>query len=163
MINILIGFIVLISTPSHDFHVSVCDIEFSKSSNSIQISQRIFLDDIEVALNNKYDANLRLDDESTKTYRDSLIHVYLFEKINLRVDGLEKKRVFIGSEIEDDALWCYIEYESVGKFQVLEIQSTVLLDTFEDQANIVHFTYGDFEKSIKLDKLKKEGSFKIIE
>jgi hypothetical protein len=83
----------------------------------------------------------------------------LFEKLNLIVDGKEKKRVYIGNEIEDDAMWCYMEYEGIKKYKTLKITSKILLEKFDDQANIIHFTYGDFEKSIKLDKLKSTGSF----
>ena len=161
MINTFIVLISSLLTPLHDFHVSVCDVEFNEASKSIQISQRIFLDDFELALNNKYGLGLVLDDESTKSYRDSLIQLYLFEKIQLKVDGKEKKRVFVGSEIEEDALWCYIEYEGVSGFNSIEIQSTVLLETFDDQANIIHFSYGEYEKSIKLDKLNTVGKFSI--
>jgi hypothetical protein len=159
MINFLTVVIPLLLSMFHDFHVSVCDVEFNEKSKSIQISQRIFLDDFEQALNKKYGVNLIIDDKSTIAYRDSLIQVYLFESVNLRVDGKEKKRVYVGSEIEEDAIWCFIEYEGVKKYKSITITSTVLLETFEDQANIIHFTYGDKEKSIKLDKLKISGTF----
>ena len=159
MINFLTVVIPLFLLVFHDFHVSICDVDFNEQSKSIQVSQRIFLDDFEQALNKKYDINLIIDDESTLAYRDSLIQDYLFTSIKLKVDGKEKKRVYIGSEIEEDAIWCYIEYEGVKKYKSITITSTVLLETFEDQANIIHFTYGDKEKSIKLDKLKITGTF----
>ena len=56
-------------------------------------------------------------------------------------------------------MWCYIEYKGVKKFKSLELRSTVLTETFDDQANIIHFIYGDYDKSIKLDKLKSTGTF----
>jgi len=117
------------------------------------------LDDFEQALNTRFKINLVIDDKSSETYRDSLVQVYLFEKLHVLVDGKEKKRVFVGSEIEEDALWCYIEYAGIKKFKSLEVRSTLLLETFEDQANIIHFSYGDSEKSIKLDKLRRSGVF----
>ena len=161
MINFLPIAIPLFLSLFHPFHVSVCDVDFNVESKSIQLSQRIFLDDLEQALNKKFEINLIIDDESTKAHRDSLIQVYLFESINLSVDGKEKKRVYIGNEIEDDALWCYIEYTGIENFKSLKITSTILIETFEDQANIIHFTYGDYEKSIKLDKLKTRSTFDI--
>jgi hypothetical protein len=160
MINFLLLISSLFLSLFHPFHVSVCDVEFNEEAKSIQLSQRIFLDDFEQLLNEKYKINLIIDDESTKAYRDSLIQVYLFESISLIIDGKEKKRYYVGNEIEDDAMWCYIEYKGVKKFKSLNIKSTVLLETFEDQANIIHFTYGDYDKSIKLDKLKTTGTFK---
>lgn len=160
MINFLPVIISLILSLIHPFHVSVCDVEFNEEAKSIQLSQRIFLDDFEQTLNEKYRVNLVIDDEISKVFRDSLIKVYLFESIQVSVDGKKKKGIYIGNEIEDDAMWCYIEYKGVTKFKSLRIKSTVLIETFEDQANIIHFTYGDYEKSIKLDKLKTTGTFK---
>ncbi len=160
MINILPVIISLFSYLNHPFHVSVCDVEFNEEAKSIQLSQRIFLDDFEQTLNEKYRVNLVIDDELSKVHRDSLIEVYLFESLHISVDGKEKKGIYIGNEIEGDAMWCYIEYKGVTKFKSLKIKSIVLIETFEDQANIIHFTYGDYEKSIKLDNIKTTGIFK---
>jgi len=159
MINIFLLIISLLSSFSHPFHVSVCDIDFSQASKSIQVSQRVFIDDLEKVLSKKYQINLIIDDKSQAAVRDSLIEAYIFENLQLLVDGKSKKRVYIGNEIEEDGMWCYIEYEGVKKFSSLEVRSTVFLETFEDQANIIHFKYNDYEKSIKLDFAKKSGTF----
>ena len=160
MINSLPLIISLFSYLIHPFHVSVCDVDFNEEAKSIQLSQRIFLDDLEQTLNEKYRVNLVIDDELSKVYRDSLIKVYLFESLQISIDGKEKKGIYIGNEIEDDAMWCYIEFKGIKKFKSLKIKSSVLIETFEDQANIIHFTYGEYEKSIKLDKIKTTGTFK---
>lgn len=149
------NFIVLTSllfTQLHPFHVSVCDVEFKKESKSVQVSQRIFLDDLEQAINKKFNVNMIIDDENTFDYRDSLIQVYVLENLHMTFDGNEKKRAYIGNEVEEDAMWCYIEYSGVKKMSSLEVRSTILLDTFDDQGNIIHFKHSEFEKSIKLDK-----------
>ena len=159
MLNFLSVIITLFLPFVHDLHVSVCDVEFNEKSKSIQLSQRVFLDDFEQALNERFKINLIIDEPSTIDYRDSLIQVYLFEKIHLEVDGKEKKRVFIGNEIEGDAIWSYIEYEGVKRIKSLKITNAVLIETFDDQANIVHFSYLDYEKSIKLDRTKITSTF----
>ena len=153
MINFFTIVITIFFSYLHPFHVSVCDVDFKEESKSIQVSQRIFLDDLEKALNEKYDINIAIDDKSTESYRDSIIQVYLFETLNLIIDGKVRNRNYIGNEIEEDAMWCYIEYEGIKKFETLEMTNRVLLETFDDQANIVHFSYGESEKSVKLDKL----------
>lgn len=144
----------LFFTPIHPFHVSVCEINFKEETGSIQVSQRVFIDDLEQALNERFSTNLVIDDESTGILRDSLIQIYILENITILIDGKEKNRTYIGNEIEDDALWSYIEYTGIQKLDTLDIRNTILLDIFDDQANIIHFTAGDYEKSIKLDKLR---------
>ncbi|MFT4834693.1 MAG: hypothetical protein ACI8WP_001456, partial [Flavobacteriaceae bacterium] len=34
----------------HPYHVSVCDVIVNREANSIQVAQRIFVDDLEIAL-----------------------------------------------------------------------------------------------------------------
>ena len=58
MINIFTIVTTIFFSYLHPFHVSVCDVDFKEESKSIQVSQRIFLDDLEKALNEKYDINL---------------------------------------------------------------------------------------------------------
>ena len=161
MINFFLVVMPLILSLVHPFHVSVCDIEFNGGSKSIQVSQRVFLNDLEKALNEKFSINLMIDEETTIAFRDSLIQTYVLGNFHILVDGKENKRVYIGNEIEEDAMWCYIEYEGVNILESLEVRSTVLLETFDDQANIIHFSYGDYEKSIRLDKLTKSSTFTL--
>lgn len=161
MIHNLLILIPFFFTSLHPFHVSVCDIEFSPDSHSVQVSQRIFLDDLEQGLSKRFNINLIIDDQSTLAYRDSLIQVYLFEKLNMTFDGKEKKRVYVGNEVEEDAMWCYIEYSGIKKLNSIEIRSTVLLETFDDQGNIFHIKVNDFEKSIKLDKSNTRSTISL--
>jgi len=161
MINFFLLIISLFNSFFHPFHVSVCDIDFSQTTKSIQVSQRVFIDDLEKVLSEKYKINLIIDDKSQAAVRDSLIKAYMFENLQLLVDGKQKKRVYIGNEIEEDGMWCYIEYEGINKFNSLEVKSTVFLETFKDQANIIHFKYNEYEKSIKLDMNNKTGNFSM--
>jgi len=148
-------------TTFHPFHVSVCEVNINQASKSIQVSQRIFIDDLEQALNKTYKVNLTIDGKTENKLVDSLINDYLKEHLRLAVDGKFKKRVFIGSEIVEDGIWCYIEYEGIKKIKSVEVTSTVFLEIFKDQANIIHFKQGDREKSIKLDVNNKSGKFTV--
>jgi hypothetical protein len=163
MIHNILLLIPLFFTQLHPFHVSVCDIEFKRESKSVQVSQRIFLDDLEQALSKTFSVNLIIDDENTIEFRDSLIQIYVLEHLNMTFDGSEKKRAYVGNEVEEDAMWCYIEYSGIKKFSTLEIRSTVLLKAFDDQDNIIHLKHGDFEKSIKLDKTNTRSTIIIEE
>ena len=156
---LLLGYLLL--PVLHPFHVSVCDIEYNEEARSIQVSQRVFLDDLEQALNKRFGINLDIANPATVTYRDSLIQVYMFENLHITVDGKEKKRAYIGNEVEEDGMWCYIEYAGVKKFKSFVVTSTVLLEIFTDQANIIHYKYGDYERSTKLDFNKKSVTFSL--
>ncbi len=145
----------------HPFHVSVCDVEYKPQIHALQVAQRMFSDDLENALNKTYGTSLMLDEESTAALRDSLIQVYVQEHLLFKADGRTLEGRYLGYEFEEDGVWCYIEYADVPPFTSLEVKSTILLEIFDDQDNIIHFKWGEYEKSIKLDNDKKWGLFTI--
>lgn len=153
--------LILLPKDLHPFHVSVCDVEFNREAKAIQVSQRIFVNDFEQALNKKFNLNLVIDDTATASLRDSLISVYLQDNLTIYADGKQKEPDFLGTEFEEDGIWCYIEFDGVKRAQTIVVESTILLDLFDDQANIVHFKVGEYEKSVKLDKKVKSRSFEI--
>ena len=145
----------------HPFHVSVCDVVVNDAAKAIQISQRIFLDDFELALNNSFDARLIIDEPSTSDLRDSLIAIYLEKHLKIQVNGKEKMGNYLGSEFEEDGIWCYIEIEGIKKVKDVQVISTVLFREFDDQANIIHFSSGTYEKSVRLDDKNPEVIFTV--
>lgn len=145
----------------HPFHVSVCDVVVNSEAKAIQISQRIFLDDLEVTLYKTFGTRLLIDDEGSKEVRDSLIELYLQDRLKVMVDGKAKEARYLGSEFEVDGIWCYIEIEGVKKVKDIQITSTVLYEEFDDQANIIHFKTGDYEKSVKLDAKNPQVTFTV--
>ena len=146
----------------HPFHVSVCDIKHDEKSQALQISQRIFIDDLETGL--KAFHNLPMVD----TYKpkdedrlDSLIDKYLHEKIFIAVNGESVEFNYLGSELEGDARWAYLEVENISAVTEAEISNLVLVEAFDDQENIVHFKANQKLKSYRLNKDKKVVTFKF--
>jgi hypothetical protein len=161
MINFFILRISILWSLFHPFHVSVCEVIYSETDKSIQVSQRVFMDDFEAALNKRFEVNLVIDDSKVLPMRDSLIALYLNEKLAIRVNGKEVDHRYIGSEIEEDGIWCYIEYPGVKKIKSIEVRSSVFLEQFDDQANIVYFQVYGKEKNIKLDRKKSTYLFDL--
>lgn len=146
----------------HPFHVSVTDIEHDPEKKSIQISHRIFIDDLEKGLK-QYHKLEKLDtyEPEDPEQLDSLMDVYLKQKVMFSINGSAMEFNYLGSELEGDARWCYYEIEGVAEVNEAEITNVVLMDTFEDQQNIVHFKSKGKLKSYKLDKDKTFINFKF--
>jgi hypothetical protein len=108
--TILISYItILMGSMLHPFHISVCEIEHDIDTKAVQISQRMFLDDLEETLNHVYGVQMDVINPENKPLRDSLIQVYVLEHLTVTVDGKDRKRTYVGHEIEKDVLWAYIE------------------------------------------------------
>ena len=156
-----LSFLSLIFLVAHPYHISVCDIVHKSDQKTLQVSQRVFLDDLEETLNERFNIMVDVTNPKDPGYRDSLIQVYLFENINITVDGKTKKRTYIGNEIEEDGMWCYIEYLGVKSMNSLEITNTMFFDKFDDQANIIHLKYADKTRSLKLDRATPSSIFQL--
>lgn len=145
----------------HPFHVSVIDIEHNDENSSVQVSHRIFLDDLEVGLK-KYHKVEKLDtyEPESPARLDSLIALYLKDKVSFLINGSKKKFSFIGSELEGDARWCYYEIKDIPEVNEVEVTNATLMEAFEDQQNIVHFKSKGILKSYKLDRDTQFITFK---
>lgn len=160
MLNYL-SLLLIVFANTHPYHISVCDIVHKSDQKTLQVSQRVFLDDLEETLNERFKITIDVTNPKRPAYRDSLIQVYLFENINITVDGKTKKRTYIGNEIEEDGMWCYIEYFGVKNINSLEITNTVFFDKFDDQANIIHLKYAGKTRSLKLDRATPSDVFDL--
>ena len=163
MINFFILSISFFGSLLHPFHVSVCEVVYSEKDKSLHVSQRVFIDDLEAALNKQFAVSLVIDEKEKQPMRDSLIGLYLNKKLTITVNNKEVNHRYLGSEIEEDGIWCYIEYPGVKKIKSIEFRSSVFLEQFDDQANIVYFQVYDKEKNIKLDKIQSSYIFNLQE
>ncbi|WP_250433036.1 DUF6702 family protein [Hanstruepera flava] len=144
-------------TSVHEYYVSITQIEFVKEKRSVQIISRIFIDDFEKLLRERYDSNITLaiEDESSKV--DFYTERYLKEKVKIKINGKEAVMTFIGKEYEADIMYCYLEIESVSSIQSFEISNQVLFDLYSEQQNIVRTKINGKNKSFILIKENDKG------
>jgi hypothetical protein len=158
----LLPFFILLHLPSafqfylHPFHVSVCTIYYNEEEKSLQITHKIFVDDLENTLNN---AGYRTPDNdyidvlnpADQEFMEATIEKYLRAHFSITLNSKEAPMNYLGSEQEGLALWCYMEIAGVEKIDALNVKYTVLLEAFTDQINLVHVNYKGAIKSLRLD------------
>lgn len=138
---------------AHPFHVSVCEINVNPENESLEISQRIFLDDLENALRKTSGwSTLDVVHPSDQKKFDALLQKYVTNHLTILVNGQEKTLSYLGHEVEADAMWCYIEVAGVNNVKDIEVESTILLETFEDQMNLIHIKKDGEIHSLRLGK-----------
>lgn len=78
---------------------------------------------------------------------------YLLERIKLWDEKGKPFEVhYVGAEIEEDVMWCYLEIEKVKKLKQVKVSNSVLHEVWADQENMVHFRAFDKVKSARLFK-----------
>jgi len=159
--TILIVFLLLI-TPiklsSHSFYVSVCNV-YEKEQKTF-FSIRVFKDDVFDALKiRKSSADLLvIDKEKIKRYvLDNFI-----VKVNEKDKKLNVERLtFEGNDYTETLNLVFSLKESLVD-KNLGITNTVLLESIDDQTNVVGVKINNTKKTLTYSKNKKEGWVKII-
>ncbi len=132
---------ILLASWLHPFHISVTNIYYKEKERVMQVEQRIFLDDLEEALQD-YSENQKLDIiEDDQKEITEMIKKYLAENFSVVINGKPVKLTFLGieKELDQNVMWCYYEAEKVKKFDSFRVMNSVLTEKFPDQENIVHY------------------------
>lgn len=141
----------------HPFHVSVCEVNYNSESKSLQIIHHIFLDDLEQALRKIYDPQLDVVNPKDPEKRDQYVESYIIEHFSIEVNGKPMEVTYLGHELEQDALYGYIEITGVKKMNNISVKDNIMTELFDDQINLVHIKVDGKTKSLKLDKKNDTG------
>jgi len=142
---------------AHKFYVSMTDIHYNAKNQSLEISVKVFADDLETAIQSSEDDKLWVGDKKEAPQVDSLIEAYFRKKFQVLVNGEAVDFDFLGKEAEADVIWCYLEIMDVEKLESLDISNRIFMHLFDEQKNLVHIYVGDSEESLLLMKGKESG------
>lgn len=147
MITLFYSFLIFL----HPIHLSVSEINYNEKDKALQITSRIFLDDLELSIRNqRKHPDLDLLEPGPGLTTEQLISEYVIKRFSVKLDGKVQKLNFLGFEREDPAVICYIEIENVKKFKTIEVKNEIIMETHDDQSNLIHVTYKGPVKSLRL-------------
>ncbi|MFK7749469.1 MAG: DUF6702 family protein [Kordia sp.] len=161
IILLCIAIPLLAFTSAHKFYVSVMNIEHNTSEKTLQITTRIFIDDFQHVLNERYDLKEELTTEKETKVVEGMMQKYLTKKIKIWVNGGLRSFNFLGKKYEEDVAVCYLEIEAVDIVNSLEIENRVLYEIEDDQQNLVHAKVNNTRKSLLLVKENDKGLLKF--
>ena len=143
----------------HPFFVSVTEIKHNEKEKNLQISCRLFFDDFENALEHKYKKQLDILKPAQKEIITPLMQDYLKKHILINVNGKPAQLQLIGYEIEEDAVWCYLEAPKINQVKKITVRNDVLFDEHDSQTNMLHLTVKGKRQSTKLDNPTNTANF----
>lgn len=138
-------------TVLHPFYVSVTEIKHDAATNELQISSRIFADDLENVLKKQSRQAVDIIHPANRTQTDSLIAAYVSKHLVITVDGKAVKLHYVGYKIEEEAAWCFLEAENIKPFKQVHVKDDILYAEHPNQINMIHVILHDERKSTKLD------------
>lgn len=150
-------------TVVHKFYISVTNVGYSEKDKAIQITTRIFLDDMNTVLKTRYDIDTKLGSEKESDLDREYLEKYLRTKFLVEVNGNPKEYTILGKKYDTDMIICYLEVPKIelSKVSSIAIQNEILTDIYDEQQNVVHFKVNGKKKSFVLLKSDTKGMLNL--
>ena len=143
---------------AHPLHVSLCQIDFKPQSKTLEISVKIFADDLLNALSKQNIPDLYLGEQKENPKSDEYVFNYLQNNLSFKINGNKIEYDYIGKEMEDDALWCFIQINNITELNQIEVSDRILTEIFDDQNNIVEVNKNGKIRNLLLDRKNTVGT-----
>lgn len=137
----------ILAFSSHKYYLSLTQIEYNKDHKSLEVIINVFMDDVELAINNEYDVDMRLTTKEELKGVDEYFQKYLSNNLKFFINNKAVQYNFIGKEYEGDLVYFYLELELKEDPLSLKVINTLLFDYFEQQQNVIKFKNGSKRQS----------------
>lgn len=147
----------------HKFYVSVTNVNYAVKEDALQITSRIFTDDLDFVMEERYGFKAQLGTSNENPRADAYLEKYVRSKFTIRINGRESPYHFIGKKVDNDVVICYLEIPKVNYSQIksIAIQNEILMDVFDDQQNVVHLKMGVDKKSFMFVRGNSTGMLNL--
>jgi uncharacterized protein YuzE len=168
MILIKKGFLFLLLplfafTVAHKFYISVTNVDYSEKDDALQITTRIFLDDLNAVLQERYDIEAKIGSDNESQLDLEYFKKYLKSKFIVALDGKVTSYTIIGKKYDTDMVICYLEVPKINLSQLksISVENEILTDLYDEQQNVVHFKINGKKKSFVLIKSDTKGMLNL--
>lgn len=144
----------------HKFYVALFQVNFAPEKKMLQITTRIFVDDLNSGMGKKYSKKINLGAENESPEDVVLLQKYFAEKFYIKVNGQTKPLVFISKEMEGDVLICYFSMKEIKKISTLEVFNALITEGNSEQQNIMHFNVLGTKNTLLFTNSTSKGMLK---
>ena len=126
----------------------------------IQITIRIFIDDLNEALEKKYKQKVYIATEKESPQDSELMKKYFAEKFQIKVNGKLKPMNFLSKEVEENVVICYFSIKEISKIKTLEVENSIITEVHDQQQNIIQAKFNGEKHSLLLTSENTKGMLK---
>ncbi len=161
--KILTFFLVFIflAFSEHKFYVSLVQLDHNEKDTLLEITMKIFTDDLENALEVQSGLLLKLGTKHELPESDSILVNYISDNFKLKLNGQDLIINYLGKEVDLDVTWCYLEVSGVEFIEKMEIIDKMLTEIFEDQSNLIKVKYKGKESAALLNRSRQMDVIKF--
>jgi hypothetical protein len=143
----------------HPFYVSVSQVRENTKDRMLEVTCKIFTDDLEKELRKNYHAPVDLLNQAGRPAMGKLINDYIKGHLKISADGRECVLQYVGFEQDEEAVDCYFQVVNIKVNKTVDIINSILFDYKPEQVNIVHVTVRGTRKSTQLVNPDSKASF----
>ena len=142
---------------AHPLYVSVTNMDIDAQERSIVFTIKIFTEDLETILHNKYNTNGWIGTPAEHRDGRRRLEEYVNERFSIVVNNGEKIGLVTDSmTIVEDSMWFHMKGIAQQTIRRMEIDNRLLTDFFEKQNNLVIIHTGRDEIGRRLDRKKSK-------
>ena len=144
----------------HKFYLSVTQMEFDADKNRITAISRVFVDDLEETLRQRYDVHLALGTDREDAMASFYISRYVEQKLIVEMNNHPLKFTFAGFTYQNDQIVLLSEFSVIpsDEFEI-KVTNALITDAYSEQQNLVHFRMNQKKQS---EVLTKERPFFVV-
>jgi hypothetical protein len=143
---------------SHKFYVAIFQVNYASEKKMLQVTTRIFVDDLDDALEKKYGRRFSLGESKQSPEEVSLMQKYLADRFKVAIDGKQQQLAYLSNELENNVLICYFRVTGINKISSVKVSSKVLFDFVTEQQNIIQTNINGKKNSLLLTIDNPEGT-----
>lgn len=148
----MISILAYILFTFHALYISVTEIDFDQETNKLNISVKIFTNDLEDGIYNLSKTSISLRTEEQLSSSSSLIGQYIGGRMAIKLNGKNTSLKLLNSENEGDATWVYFEVANTMEITSIEIRNQILTELFATQSNVVSVDINGDKRFLRFSK-----------
>ena len=150
---------ILMSFSLHKIYISITEIKENKTNNTLEIGSRLFINDLNDALQQAYHKDFELGTNRELPETDAKLKNYFFNHFQVKINGIWVPTKFIGKDFDGyDVVYCYFEVENVAKINSISVKNTTIMEIYPEQENTIQLDINDTKNSMLLNKSKQTAT-----
>jgi len=142
MLKIILLLFFPLSIVLHDFHITHTTLHYNSDLETIEITIKVSIEDLERSLESRDSEKLRIGTEKENQSVNKKIENYFFDRLKIYTNNKKSNFNWIGKELHNNLHDIYLYFEipncnKYGKIESIKLTNTIFLETESHQNNIV--------------------------
>lgn len=147
---VMVSLLTFSNASGHPYFVSVVELKNNREAQLLELTCRLFTNDLEGALKNEGFLQTNLTHPTNRKEAEMRLYSYVFRNLSIRVNSKAMNFGFLGYEIKDDAVNVYLQLPFTGRLHNVRFISTLLYREHPEQAGIFHVMEGQKRESRRI-------------